>query len=163
MNIGRCLPRAGLFVTGIIILLLIIIAMLGWLPSTGQTKLEIEVLSHKGEVRFRFWHTENHRRLTPAPISRLTVFQRAESERGTTLIEDFVSGKKVEAVVWQIVTTNKSDMATSLEYGLVPAGFTQIVPTLGNPPALRTGESYRVSCRGSGGAGGCAFTVDATP
>ena len=48
--------------------------------------------------------------------------------------------------IWRVTTIEPGAELAKLDYGKTPAGFAQVTPQLGRPPALRAGGEYRVEC-----------------
>ncbi len=62
-----------------------------------------------------------------------------------------------ETALWQIEAPTPQQ--NPVIYGRVPAGFVQMMPGTGGPPALRPDEDYVVAVRGPGGIGRTRFSV----
>ncbi|MEA2625273.1 MAG: hypothetical protein QOD06_1318 [Candidatus Binatota bacterium] len=51
--------------------------------------------------------------------------------------------------IWRITALVPGSDAEEVRYGSVPGGFAQVTPTVGSPPPLVPGRSYRVECSGA--------------
>ena len=50
--------------------------------------------------------------------------------------------------VWRVTTIDPGAALAKIDYGKTPAGYAQVTPPAGRPPALRPGAEYRVECLG---------------
>jgi hypothetical protein len=60
------------------------------------------------------------------------------------------AGDNPQATLWQITAIDERGATDKITYGVVPEGFTQVVPMEGTAPPLKTGEKYSVSATGEG-------------
>jgi hypothetical protein len=99
-------------------------------------KAKVTIYQEHGHLSFEFFVEKNSGvglRKVPARIFLLIVHDPESKE-----------------IVWRIETSQEKNMVPRMTYGVIPDGFSQIIPEVGSAPVLKSGRKYVVIGDGEG-------------